>query len=248
MRYKVKLAMFLALFLMSLITWMIFNNQERINQEYTDFGVNIPPSYPVLGVDVSHHQGDINWGQLSVMEKNGDSIQFAFIKATEGVSIKDVKLSRNVKGARTNDLDCGLYHYFIPSSSAIDQADFFVDETFNYNYSLLPVLDVEVDAGFSAKRLVDSVIVFMDRVEARTKERPIIYTYFNFYETHFKDNRIENEFIWIAKYSDDCPLMTEENVLVWQFSEAGTVNGINGKVDLNLAKKGFLKKVRIKKR
>jgi lysozyme len=246
-RIKAKLAILVALFLLASICWMVFNNPAKINNQYTDFGSNIPQSYPVLGIDVSHYQGDINWEQVSLMNINDDSVQFAYIKATEGLSIIDVKMPKNVEGASKNGIACGVYHYFIPTLSAKDQADFFVDETFDHNYSLVPALDIETNGDLSSTQIRDSVAVFLNRVEERIKIRPIIYTYFNFFESHFNGVLIcEKEIFWIAHYSSSCPAMKQEQVKAWQFSEIGTIDGINEEVDLNIAKDDFLKLVRIK--
>ena len=248
MRIKAKLAILVALFLLASICWMVFNNPAKINNQYTDFGSNIPQSYPILGIDVSHYQGDINWEQVSLMNINDDSVQFAYIKATEGLSVKDAEMPKNVDGASKNGIECGVYHYYIPALSAKDQADFFVDETFDHNYSIAPALDIEVSGDLNSTQIRDSVIVFLNRVEERIKIRPIIYTYFNFFESHFKSSDlVQKEFFWIAHYAASCPAMNQEQVKVWQFSENGTIDGINEAVDLNIAKDEFLNSVRINK-
>ena len=248
MRLKAKFSILVGLFLTGFICWMIFNNHQKINAEYSGFGSNIPQSYPVLGIDVSHYQGKINWKQVSAIQHENDSIQFAFVKATEGISVKDSDYSFNVKEANNNEIEVGAYHYLIFGESSIEQADFFVDEIMKSPYTLKPVVDVEDESNLSTNAILDSIYSFLNRVEERIGERPIVYTYSNFFNSHIANSPLEkNEQFWVARYGNDCPLMKKENVLCWQFSETGTVDGIDVKVDLNIAKKGFLSNIKAKK-
>lgn len=248
MRIKAKLTILTGLFLTASICWMIFNNHQKINTEYGGFGSNIPQSYPVLGIDVSHYQGKINWQQVAAVQHENDSVQFAFIKATEGLTIKDSEYEFNAKEANKNGIKSGAYHFLIFEESSVKQADFFVDEIVKSHFNLRPVVDVEDDSKLTSKAIQDSISVFLNRVEERLNERPIIYTYSNFYNEHIKNSSLEsNELFWVARYGNDCTLMQNENVLCWQFSETGTVDGIDVLVDLNIAKKDFLSKVKTKK-
>jgi lysozyme len=247
MKWKAKIAIILSIFLVGYLGYLVLNTKSPPNNEmFFDYGSQIPQSYPVLGVDVSHYQGEINWEQVSSMNVKNDTIQFAYIKATEGITIVDDKSKYNIENARANDVDAGFYHFFRPSVSAIKQADFFIDNSYNYNYNLRPALDVEVNEEFASDVLVDSILTFLNRVEDRTDERPIIYTYANFYDTYLNVDELSDEIFWMAQYNVDCPLMAKDNVVAWQFSESGTVSGINEAVDLNIAKEEFLELVRLK--
>ena len=70
-----------------------------------------------VGIDVSHHQGRINWSRVA---KAG--IQYTWIKATEGVTFRDKNLERNTKGALDAGLQVGWYHYAYPSIKGDDWA------------------------------------------------------------------------------------------------------------------------------
>src|SRR5690606_20266876 len=164
----------------------------------TTFGDNIPDEYPVMGMDISHYQGEINWDQVNQMRIEDDSIQFVFIKATEGLNLEDDRKRSNAYGARGADIDYGFYHFFIPSQSSRKQAEFFCEEIGGYNFDLRPVVDVEPNGQISGKGLRDSVKVFLDFVESRLQVRPVIYTYHRLYEDHFSDM---DELFWVAKYS-----------------------------------------------
>lgn len=226
---------------LGVLVWQIYERSaESWNNQYSSFGGDIPDGYPYLGMDVSHYQGDINWEQVSKMRIDEDTIQFVFIKATEGLTVEDDKKRDNAFGARSVEIDYSFYHFFIPTLSAKKQAKFFCEEIQGYNFDLRPVLDVEMESDFSGERMRDSVDSFLDYVEDHLEVRPIVYTYSNMFQSTFSSSP---ETFWIAKYSRNCPAMSRENVIAWQFTEKGTVDGINEKVDLNVAKEGFFNKV-----
>ena len=101
------------------------------------------------------------------------------------------------------------------------------------------MLDVEKNSNYSKSRLLDSVYVFIKTFNELVKMKPIIYTYESFYHDYFEGSYLKHELFWIANYNGETQLIEEENVIVWQFSEKGTVNGIETKVDLNVAKSKF---------
>lgn len=239
MKRNAKIFIFFFFLLTAFLVYRVFS--ERIGDFiYSDFGTPVPEDYPVLGMDISHYQGEINWDQVKNMRIDDDSIQFVFIKATEGLTLEDDRKRPNAYGARGADIDYGFYHFFIPSQSATKQAEFFCEEIGGYNFDLKPVIDVEPDDNINSSQLKDSIQVFLNFVEARLQVRPIVYTYSNLYEQHLSSM---NELFWIAKYSNNCPAMADENVIFWQFSETGNVDGIGVDVDLNVAKENFFEKI-----
>ena len=77
-----------------------------------------PSDFPVHGVDVSHHQGRIDWAMVA--REPGQ--RFAYLKATQGRAHVDPEFARNWRGARAAGLKVGAYHYFSFCSGAAAQA------------------------------------------------------------------------------------------------------------------------------
>lgn len=73
--------------------------------------------FEVRGVDVSHHQGDIDWTALAQ-----DDVSFAYIKATEGGDWVDPKFTENWEAAHEAGVIRGAYHFFTFCRSGVDQA------------------------------------------------------------------------------------------------------------------------------
>lgn len=208
---------------------------------YSTFGVTIPNNVKLLGIDVSHHQGNINWNDVQNMKINGDTIQFVYLKVTEGISHKDRKYKTNRKALDSKALKVGVYHFFSPNKNVIKQVNHFT--TSFKKTTLKPVLDIETIGDLTKKEIVTAVLLFLNETEKRIGVRPIIYTYSSFYKDYFKATSLDSELFWIANYSSKCKLCDQDNVIAWQFSEKGTINGISEKVDLNSAKANFWKHV-----
>ena len=186
------------------------------------------------GLDVSKHQGNINWEEL----KKYDKIKYVYIKATEGSNHEDAKYKENIKNARKNGFKVGSYHFFRTTSSARTQAINFLQVANRNEQDLIPVIDVEENKNWSKDQLRDSVKVFVDIVEDYYGCKPMIYASETFFNRHlglaFKDYPL-----FIAKYSDVNPNVNIKWIL-WQFSECGKFKGVKDNlVDMSRFNKGF---------
>lgn len=225
--------------MVGIVTFLIFEEKKKSNLTFPDFGASLPEKHQILGIDVSHHQGHINWNLVLSMKIKSDSIQFVYLKLTEGVDFNDKHAEKNTKALAKVGMPHGVYHFFNPERSAVKQAEFFVKNcprTF-----LKPVLDIELQGNLSAHALIDSVTVFLSYVESKLKVRPIIYTYESFYTDFFLLSKLAKEWFWIANYTGKSAAFKKSNTIAWQFTDKGTVNGIDENVDLNSAKPSFWK-------
>lgn len=224
----------------TLVCGLIFIVLQQTNKTsllFNSFGVSLPNDNSILGIDISHHQGKINWDEVEEMKINGDSIQFVYLKVTEGTSFKDKRYKRNRKILNSKPVKVGVYHFFSPGTDVVKQVSHFTNSF--QKTTLKPVLDVETIGNLSKTEIVSAVDLFIDETEKRIHVRPIIYTYESFYNDHFKGTKLENELFWIANYNGKCGICDQDNVLLWQFSDHATINGITEKVDLNDAKPNF---------
>ncbi len=212
-----------------------FKSNVTNSPEVESFGILMPKGYAVHGIDVSKHQGDIDWKRVSQMKKNGIGISFAFIKATEGITRQDEKFEVNWKHAEQNGILRGAYHFYYPSRDADKQADNFIANVKLLPGDLPPVADIEYTNGRSAKKIREGLKVFLLRLEKYYKVKPVIYTNTNYYNTYLRGNFDEYP-LWIAGYYDHERFYNEFITpwYFWQHSEKGNVDGIRGKVDFNV--------------
>ena len=193
-------------------------------------GVN-ESRYPIVGIDVSRHTGEIDFRKIK--EQFHDTIDFVYIKASEGLDLVDVKLELNYVNARQNEISVGFYHFFKFNVSGKRQANNFL-KTIKYKIFDLPlVLDVEEwsNSGIIPKeRILKEIRSFIDEVETQTKDKIMIYTNESGYQKYIHGNFVTNK-IWICSFNLQPKILT--NWTFWQHSHRGKLNGAEGWVDLN---------------
>lgn len=197
------------------------------------YGVCMPCSYEVHGIDISHHQGTIDWQQLTTNRNLQFPLYFIFMKATEGGDFSDTQFAQNIDSARAHGFICGAYHYFIPHTDAVRQADFFIRTARLQAGDLPPVLDVETKGDCSSAELKAAVKRWLDRVERHYGVKPILYTSYKFKQRYLDDSLFNDYPYWIAHYYVDS-VRYKGKWHFWQHTDVGTVPGIDKRVDLNV--------------
>ena len=158
------------------------------------------------GIDVSHWQGTVDWTKV-----DGDGVQFAFMKATDGTSYTDPQFARNWSQARSHGIDRGAYHFAEPSSasgSAVTQARHFVSTVGSMKHAgdLPPVLDLEVSGGLGRTALTSWVSTWLSTVEQLTGRNPMIYVSPSFWEYYLGNSTAFHHYpLWVANYGVSSP-------------------------------------------
>lgn len=197
------------------------------------YGVCMPCRYEVHGIDISHYQGQIDWQRLATGNDGRFPLHFIFMKATEGGDHADDTYRANLDSARNCGFVCGAYHYFIPQTDAVKQADFFIRTADLRPGDLPPVLDVETRGDKSASELRHDVKRWLDRVESYYGVKPILYTSYKFKKKYLNDSLLNTYPYWIAHYYVDS-VRYEGKWHFWQHTDVGRVPGIEEEVDLNV--------------
>ena len=189
--------------------------------------------YSVHGIDVSAYQGRIDWSLVA-----GHQVQFAFIKATEGVTLRDSRFQRNWRGAQAAGIYRGAYHYFQPNYDAAKQANLFTRTVPLTAGDLPPVLDVEHAQFHDVARMRQGVAIWLRLVERHYGVRPILYSNYSFYQRHLAGH-FDKYPLWLAHYEVDQPRLPPGKWLIWQHSDEAYVPGIRGTVDFNVFQGSF---------
>ena len=103
------------------------------------------------GIDVSAHQGSIDWRRVA-----RDRIAFAYVKATEGGDLTDASFAANASGARGAGLLVGAYHFFTLCRPGAEQAAHFLSVVTTPG-DLPPALDLELAGNCSRRPSRDEV-------------------------------------------------------------------------------------------
>lgn len=200
---------------------------------------------PVYGIDVSHHQGEIDWTKVRTWKNH--KISFVYIKGTEGATHVDKNYSRNFNATCKNGLTVGSYHYFRTTSGPREQFANFKKHVDKNKQDLIPLIDVEEIKNWDADTFHKNFQLFLNLVEKHYGEKPMIYTVNSFYNKHLAYKYTTYKFM-IGRYGENKLFMKDKHKwTVWQFSESETVEGIPKKVDVNILNVRFTLKDIVKK-
>lgn len=193
------------------------------------------------GIDVSVHQGNVNWANVKT-----DGIDFAIIRAGYGreISQKDKQFENNYAGCKSNGIPCGAYWYSYATTveDAIKEANTFLTVLKGKTFEYPVYFDMEEKRQFDLGKEACTAIAkaFMDTVE-RAGYWVGLYmstSYLNAYISEEVRNRYA---VWVAQYSSNCTYKGQHGI--WQYGIAGhpkydttkqkAVYGVNGQCDLD---------------
>lgn len=194
-----------------------------------------------FGIDVSEHQGEIDWKKVKEA-----GVEFAIIRAGNrtygGGDIHiDERVHQNLENAIANGIDVGVYFFSqaISTEEALEEANALLKVIKEYDITYPVVYDWEIIYDDKARTdnvpvdvLTDCCITFCERVKS-AGYTPMIYQ--NKRTTLFKLDlpRLQDYDFWLAEYSDGATYYYDYDM--WQYSCKGRIPGITGDVDLNLS-------------
>lgn len=192
-------------------------------------GIDIDKNiYPVTGIDVSKHSGNIDFAKVKEQR-----INFVYLKASEGENYVDEKFEKNFAKAKLNNLPTGAYHFFRFNKSGISQASNFLNTVNNKKTELPYVLDIEEWGqlgSFKKDTIINEIGKFLRQVKKITPKKIMIYTnesgFHKFIEGHFDEYAL-----WICSFSN--PPRINKTWALWQHSHKGKLEGVEGHVDVN---------------
>ncbi|MGN9017734.1 glycoside hydrolase family 25 protein [Lachnospiraceae bacterium HCP1S3_C3] len=193
------------------------------------------------GIDVSKYQGSIDWKAVAE-----DGVDYAIIRIGyrgygTGEIVLDEAFENNVKGALDAGLDVGVYFFSqaIDEKEAAEEAKFVLDNIKAYKINGPVVFDTEEVASgegrmkdISSDKLTDITIKFMETVKKKGYT-PMIYANLQWFVSNLDISRLGNYEKWFASYTT--PFYFPYEISMWQYSDAGSVNGIKGNVDMNIS-------------
>lgn len=207
------------------IMWYINSKDTVIKKERANVVT------PVFGIDVSHHQGDIDWSLVDSFRAN--PIQFAYVKATEGETHLDDMLYKNFFSAQAKGLSVGTYHYFKTTSGPLEQFYNYSEAIDELNQDLIPMVDVEERGNISDEDFHYNLQLLLDLLEEKFGKKPLIYTGNSFYDDYLSD-KYKNYYFCIAHYSQVPVCGDSTEWTMWQFTDEAYIKGVDERVDINV--------------
>lgn len=185
------------------------------------------------GVDVSHHQGAIDWEAVAA-----DGVDVAYIKATEGGDHVDRRFAANWEAARAAGVEVGAYHFFTLCRPGAEQAASYL-ATVPDDGDLAPALDLEMGGNCAARPPADEVRrevqAFVDAVEEATGETVLLYV-LDEWEDRYPSLDLGDGVDRPRWHRRIGPLRPSGDWALWQYTGIARVDGIDGGVDLNVVR------------
>ena len=191
----------------------------------------------LTGIDVSDHQGNINWDAVKK-----DGIDFAIIRCGYGkddVSQDDKQFARNIAECERLNIPYGiyLYSYALNVEGAKSEAAHALRLIKGHNPELGIWIDMEDADGYKARNgmpsnrtLVDICITFCD-IMKNNGYKTGVYANLNWLTTKLNDSRLDTYNKWVAQWNATCNYT--KKFVMWQYTSKGTVAGITGPVDMD---------------
>lgn len=197
------------------------------------------------GIDVSSFQGNIDWKAVKA-----DGVDFAMIRVGyrgygTGKMMPDEYFHTNMRGALDAGIKVGVYYFSqaISEEEAVEEAEFVLEQIKDYDITYPVVYDMETIPHDTARtdtltgrQITDHTIAFCETVKAAGYQ-PAVYANRRFLVLKLDLSRLTMYDTWYAAYVSypDYPY----DFQMWQFTDKGSVDGIEGDVDINISFKDY---------
>ena len=222
-------------------TYVGTKNQKMITNFTDKYGnftqATIDIFFNLNGIDVSKHQGKIDWEAV----KASGQVDFAIIRCGYGqdrTSQDGEWFEYNVSECESLGIPYGvyLYSYAVDLNCANSEADHVLRliKGKNPTYGIWYDLEEEVDefgTPIPNEMLVDIAITFCEKMKANGYDYVGIYANLNWFQNKLNDARLDQYPKWVAQWNDECTY--EKDYDMWQYTSSGQVPGIDGRVDMN---------------
>ena len=196
-----------------------------------------------LGIDVSKWNGSVNWTAVKNAGVSYAIIRCGYRGATTGSLIEDSTYKTNIKGAINAGIKVGVYFFSqaVTEGEAIEEASMCLSLVKGYRISYPIFIDVESATngranGLSSDSRTKVISAFCKTIQNGGYTAGI-YANKTWLTSKFNVGSLNNYKIWLAQYAS-APTYKGKYDL-WQYTSKGTINGVSGKVDLNISYLGY---------
>lgn len=196
----------------------------------------------VMGIDISKHNGNIDWNAV----KNS-GVQYVILRcgyrgSASGVLVEDQKFKSNIQGATAAGLKVGIYFFSqaVNEVEAVEEASMTLSLIKNYRITYPVYIDVESANGRAdgiSKAARTSVINAFCQTIRNSGYTPGLYANKNWLTEKINTGALGGCKIWLAQYVA-APTYGGRYEM-WQYSSRGSIAGIKGNVDLNVSYMGY---------
>ncbi len=216
--------------------FLVKNKQILLNPLF------VSPEKDVVGVDISHYQGGIDYEELATQ-----SIKFAYIKATEGSSYVDEHFAENWEKVNFGTLNSrvliGAYHFFSYESDGEAQAKNYITAVGDLGGRLIPAIDLELYGDYlenppETEKVVTELKKCLNALQGRYNVKPMIYAERDIYDRYLASDFTDYP-LWMRNIYYPLDWTFHHDWTIWQYTDRGELSGYSGGgyIDLNVLNK-----------
>lgn len=213
------------------------NKTYTHNSKFKDYNVT-------YGIDVSYWNGTINWQKV----KN-DGIKYAFIRVgyrgygKAGTIDNDSTFKRNITEAKKYGIKVGVYFFSqaITTAEARQEANYTLNKIKGYSIDMPVVIDYEYAGGSDgrltnanlSKTAATNIVMEFCKTVKNAGYTPMVYANYSMLNNDLNKSTIDSTYkVWLAHYTNSTSYSGKYEF--WQHTSSGNVDGISGRVDINV--------------
>ena len=196
-------------------------------------------------IDVSRYQGNINFSSIPKDTIKGVIIRSGIGSYSTGATQEDSKFQQNLKGFESISMPLGVYYFSqaTTEAEAIGEANFVLSQIQGHRIIFPIAYDLENEGrirSIGKEQVTKNCIAFCNTITAAGYPT-CLYTYLSLLSSKVDENKIRSAGIdiWIAHYTSYPHPEYENKYCMWQYSSSGSVEGIDGNVDLDVSYKNY---------
>ncbi len=208
-------------------------SQDQVNSMFENVGTKS------FGIDVSAHQGRINWAAVKAAGVDFAMIRCGFRGYGTGAICEDAYFKTNVAGATANGIKIGIYFYSaaINENEAVEEAVWVISKIKTYRITYPVVYDFEDYqrhrcANVDGAQATRNAHTFLNLIRQAGYD-PMMYANKSDLTSRISRSAFSGYKMWLAHYTSQTDY--SGSYQMWQYTSKGNVSGINGYVDMNIA-------------
>lgn len=219
-------------------------NEAELNADGTENTGRLEAEDALFGIDVSKWNKEINWESVKAAGVDFAIIRCGYRGSKTGALVEDPYFEKNITEAEAAGIKVGIYFFTQATTEveAVEEASMALMLCQGRKLALPVFIDTEGTGGSGRADSLDadtrtSVCDAFCRTIENAGMNAGVYASKNWYNNNLNTAKLSDYTIWLAQYSRKATY--EGNYDLWQYTSAGTVDGIETRVDLNLCYQNF---------
>lgn len=219
-------------------------NDAELNADGTESNKRLDDEDALFGIDVSKWNKEIDWESVKAAGVEFVIIRCGYRGSKTGSLVEDPYFKKNIEGAEAAGIKVGVYFFTQATTEveAVEEASMALMLCRGYKLALPIFIDTEGAGGSGrADGLNEENRTAVCEAFCRTIENSGfnagVYASKNWYNNNLNTKNLSDYTIWLAQYSKG--VTYDGDYDLWQYTSAGTIDGIQTRVDLNMCYKDF---------